>query len=143
MAALASLALFAQVVISPDVEQLAAEHGIDPVDLAGATFTTGLDPHIYLCEVGEGPCPSPPLNAAVERRLDCISWQESRDTPSATNPRTGAAGLFQFLRSTWAGTPQGRAGRSPYDPGAAREAARWMVGQGRIGEWSVVTAGLC
>ena len=47
--------------------------------------------------------------------LDCIQWAESRDDPGA-NPRSGAQGLFQFLPSTWRGTPQGRAGLSPFDP---------------------------
>jgi hypothetical protein len=79
----------------------------------------------------------------VEARLDCIAWFESRGDASARNPRSGAAGLFQFLPGTWAGTPQGRAGASVYDPLAARAAARWMLAQGRAREWTVVQNGLC
>lgn len=86
---------------------------------------------------------SPPLNAAIEQRLDCISLHESHHTPGATNPRSGAAGQYQFLWSTWASTPQGRAGLSPYDPIAAREAARWMLAQGRAREWVPVQMGWC
>jgi hypothetical protein len=77
----------------------------------------------------------------VDDLLDCLSWQESRDDPSAYNRRSGAAGQFQFMFSTWMTTPQGRAGLSRYDAWAARSAARWMIGQGRLREWS--TWGLC
>lgn len=83
------------------------------------------------------------LDQALERRLDCVVHYESGGDPSATNRSSKAAGLFQFLWSTWAGTPQGRAGRSPYDPLAAREAARWMFNQGRAREWVPVQRGLC
>lgn len=68
--------------------------------------------------------------------LDCIQWAESRDDPGAKNPRSGAQGLFQFLPSTWRGTPQGRAGLSPFDPWAARAAARWMLDVGRGREFA-------
>lgn len=83
------------------------------------------------------------LDPRVEALLDCISWFESKHTPSATNRISGAAGQFQFLRSTWATTPEGRRGLSPYDPVAARSAARWMIGQGRKYEWLPVARGLC
>ena len=128
------------------IEELAAVAGVDPIDLAGAVSTTGLEPLTYLRMTGELPTPQPPaapLNAAVERRLDCIAWHESRNVAGAVNPRSGASGLFQFLGSTWATTPQGRAGYSPFNAQAAREAARWMISQGRIREWDVVRMGLC
>lgn len=86
---------------------------------------------------------APPLNPGVEALLDCISWAESRDTPSAYNPKSGAAGQFQFTYPTWMETPQGRAGMSRYDPVAARSAARWMIGQGLKRRWTVVQIGLC
>lgn len=84
-----------------------------------------------------------PVNVTIERRLDCLSFYESHGNPSATNPTSKAAGEFQFLWSTWATTPQGRAGLSPYDPLAARNAARWMLNQGRAHEWVPVQRGLC
>src|SRR5262245_10255237 len=36
------------------------------------------------------------------------AWCESRRDPGAYNPRSGASGLFQFLRSTWQTTPYAR-----------------------------------
>jgi len=42
-------------------------------------------------------------------------------------------GLFQFVPSTFAGTPFG--GQSIYDPAANANAAAWMWSQGRRGEW--------
>lgn len=124
---------------------LAAEARVDVTALREASAMTGLPPLEYLRMTGElAPVPPPPsLDPAIERRLDCISWHESRHTPSARNPLSGAAGQYQFLLSTWRSTPQGRAGLSPYDPVAAREAARWMIAQGRIREWVPVQLGLC
>jgi hypothetical protein len=80
--------------------------------------------------------PVAPERDWVDRVMDCLSWAESRNVPTAVNPRSGASGLFQFLLSTWMTTPQGRAGYSRFDPVASREATRWMIGQGRGREWS-------
>lgn len=147
MTAVVSLAMLGQVVFGQvaDVEAVAAEAGVDPVALLGAVNSTGLEPHAYLAMTGElRPSPAiEPTSPAIERRLDCIKWFESRNVATATNPRSGAAGHFQFLKSTWLSTPQGRAGLSPYDPVAAREAARYMIYAGRVREWSVVQVGLC
>lgn len=120
--------------VGTDLDEVAMEAGVDVVHLAGAVATTGMDARQYLYAVGELRQP----RDAVDTLLDCLSWYESRHTPSARNPRSGAAGQWQFLPSTWAGTPQGKAGASPYDPLAARAAARWMVGQGRAREWAVL-----
>lgn len=131
---------------SEDLVVLAAEAGVDPVHLEGAVTTTQLEPRTYLQMTGELSRPratAPALNMAVERRLDCISWYESKHTPSARNRSSGAAGQYQFLPSTFATTPQGKAGLSPYDPVAARAAARWMIAQGRVREWVPVQRGLC
>lgn len=124
------------------LEDLAAEAGVEVADLQGAVNSTGLSPLDYLLATGEV-SRAPATDPAVEGRLDCISWFESRHTPGARNQRSGAAGEFQFMAGTWRGTPQGKAGLSPYDPVAAREAARWMIGQGRVREWTVVQRGLC
>ncbi len=59
---------------------------------------------------------------------------ESSYNPDAYNP-SGASGLFQFMPSTFAGTPQGQAGGSIWDPVANAEAAAWMYSQGRQDEW--------
>ena len=117
-----------------ELEDAAAEAGVDVVHLAGAVATTGMAPRQYLYATGE----LRPPRDSIDVLLDCLSWYESRHTPSARNPRSGAAGQWQFLPSTWAGTPQGRAGASPYDPVAARSAARWMIQQGRAREWAVL-----
>lgn len=50
------------------------------------------------------------------------------------NRHSTAAGLFQFLDSTWASTPFRRF--SVYDPYANALAAGWMHHVGRGGEWS-------
>ena len=126
--------------LGSDVQELADENGLDAGDLQAAADTVGATPYDYL--VSEGVI-KPAIPPAVERRLDCIAWYESKDTPGATNPISKAAGLFQFLWSTWRGTPQGKAGMSPYDPIAARSAARWMLNQGRAREWVAVQRGLC
>lgn len=61
------------------------------------------------------------------------AWCESRYNPRARNRSSGAAGLLQFLRSTWATTPYRRL--NPYDPYANALAAAWMHAHGRGGEW--------
>jgi hypothetical protein len=62
------------------------------------------------------------------RRMNC----ESGGYRFAHNP-SGASGLFQFLPSTWAGTPFG--GFSIYSPYANALAAGWMEAHGRGSEW--------
>ena len=58
---------------------------------------------------------------------------ESGDNPNAVNASSGAAGLFQFLRSTWARTPY--AASSPFDPVANARAAAWLYVHGGPGNW--------
>lgn len=84
----------------------------------------------------------------VEEALAIISC-ESRGDPSATNSSSGAAGLFQFIRSTWdwvaaeAGLDSYSSG-APYDPNANTAAAAWLVQRsidtnhsgGAWGHWS-------
>jgi soluble lytic murein transglycosylase-like protein len=70
------------------------------------------------------------ITYGVDRsRLAAISFRESRWRPWAYNP-SGASGLFQFMPGTWRGTPQGKAGMSPFDPLAAAMAAAWEVRYG-------------
>ena len=124
---------------SDEVLAAAQEAGVDAVSLLGAVNTTHLDAREYLYRVGELARPF----QWPTGRLACIARVESRNDPGATNRSSGAAGLFQFLPSTWRTTPQGRAGLSPYDPVAATAAAEWMVAQGRIREWVAVSGGWC
>lgn len=62
------------------------------------------------------------------------AWCESRYDTAAVNQSSGAAGLFQFIASTWRSTPY--AAWSRLDPYASALAAAWMVSVGRGGEWS-------
>lgn len=54
---------------------------------------------------------------------------ESNGDPSATNPRSSAAGLFQFIARTWehASEQAGFDGHSPSNPEANVAAAAWLV----------------
>jgi hypothetical protein len=54
---------------------------------------------------------------------------ESNGDPLATNPYSGAAGLFQFIPSTWswASSEAGWGGTSPYEPEANVAVAAWLV----------------
>ncbi len=71
---------------------------------------------------------------------------ESRGNPDATNPTSDAAGLFQFLETTWAfaSVNAGFGGASRYDPEANVAAAAWLVShsiainhpRGAWGHWS-------
>lgn len=76
------------------------------------------------------------LAATVYGNGDTL-WRKARCEsgldPSAQNP-SEAAGLFQFLGSTWRSTPFG--GFSVYSPYANALAAGWMHQQGRGSEWS-------
>lgn len=68
-----------------------------------------------------------PSNRVEEalRIIDC----ESNGDPEAVNPYSGAAGLFQFLPSTWATTSPkaGYEGASPFDPEANIATAAWLA----------------
>jgi hypothetical protein len=66
------------------------------------------------------------------------AWQivehESMMTPDpahAKNPSSSASGLFQFLDSTWASTPYGKAGMSVWSPYASALAAGYLHQQGQ------------
>lgn len=63
----------------------------------------------------------------VEEALAVLGCESNGD-PNAHNPYSGAAGLFQFLPSTWASTsPQaGFAGASVYDAEANIGSAAWL-----------------
>ena len=143
---------------SAEVQEAAIAAHVDPVDLEGALNSlksAGLpqtDPYTYLRSTGELPPitrPPAPVTAsptgvpAMSARAQCIIAHESENNPRAVNARSGAAGLGQFLASTWNTTPQGRAGLSRFDPVANRAAVQFMLDAGRAREFSVVTSGLC
>lgn len=76
-------------------------------------------------------------------RLDCIIAGESGWDPTQQNPWSRAAGLAQFLPSTWATTPEGENGLSPFEPLASIDAAIWLAQTKGFGQWQVYTRGLC
>jgi hypothetical protein len=98
-------------------------------------FTNGAEtyalkpPEQHLASVGSSPL------------AECIIRRESQGNPNAVNPRTRAAGLGQFLPSTWLTTPAGAAGASVFDPVANRAMVNWMLSVGRGREF--VTIGGC
>ena len=84
------------------------------------------------------------MHPRIARRMDCVIQRESRWTPrSASTRRSGASGLAQFLRSTWATTPQGKAGASVFDPYANIDGAAWLATNVGWRQWQVVTLGYC
>jgi hypothetical protein len=76
-------------------------------------------------------------------RLDCIISRESGWDPSVRNPRSSAAGLAQFMPSTWAATPQGQLGLSPFDALPSIDAAIWLAQTRGWTEWQVFNSGAC
>ena len=79
----------------------------------------------------------------LARRMDCVITRESRWDPGAVNRRSGAAGLAQFLLSTWYTTPPGIAGASRFDPYANIDGAAWLATHGGWRHWTVVNIGYC
>ena len=62
-----------------------------------------------------------------------IAWCESRYHPNSVNSESQASGLFQFLPSTWGGTPWAK--QSPFDPVANAQAAAWLYNRYGPGRW--------
>jgi hypothetical protein len=69
---------------------------------------------------------------------DAVIERESGWDPSATNPYSGAAGLAQFLWSTWywASESCGVYGESPYNPYAAIDVMNCLVARGEYYHWA-------
>jgi len=74
-----------------------------------------------------------PLGAASLQWAMNVAWCESRYHPNSVNSDSGASGLFQFLPSTWSGTPY--ASQSPFDPRANAFAAAWLYSHYGPGRW--------
>ncbi len=67
-------------------------------------------------------------SSRVEEALQIINCESNGD-PNAVNPYSGAAGLFQFLPTTWATTAPaaGYPDASPFDPEANTASAAWLA----------------
>jgi hypothetical protein len=74
-----------------------------------------------------------PLGPAAVQWAMNVAWCESRYHPNSVNTDSGASGLFQFLPSTWSGTPY--ANQSPFDPRANSFAAAWLYSHYGPGRW--------
>jgi hypothetical protein len=114
-----------------------AEAGTEPVAAPTpdqvAASAQALDPREYLYKQAPDLAP----------RLDCIISGESGWEPSQQNARTRAAGLAQFVPSTWAATPEGKQGLSPFEPLANIDAAIWLARTRGWTQWQVYTNGQC
>ncbi len=60
---------------------------------------------------------------------------ESNLNPNAVNRSSGASGLFQFMPSTFAFTPNGKAGESIFNARSSADAAGWMWANGMRNHW--------
>ena len=123
--------------------------------LVGQTFTNGIDQTPF--DPGDTPTPGSeevevPLSPyaylyatypKLARRMDCVISRESKWNPGAVNSKSGAAGLAQFLLSTWLTTPQGASGASRYDPYANIDGAAWLATHSGWFHWTVVLYGYC
>ena len=67
-----------------------------------------------------------PLGPSAQQWALRVAKCESGYNPNAVNPSSHASGLFQFIPSTWASTPQAKAGKSVFDPVANAQAAAWL-----------------
>ena len=74
-----------------------------------------------------------PLGDGAVDWAEQIAYCESKYDPQAVNQDSDAAGLFQFLPTTWAGTPF--ASSSPFDPVANAHAAAWLLQTYGASQW--------
>jgi hypothetical protein len=75
-----------------------------------------------------------PLGARAVQWAINVAYCESRYHPNSVNSDSGASGLFQFMPSTWSGTPW--AAQSPFDPVANAQAAAWLYSHYGPGRWT-------
>lgn len=116
----------------------------DPVIVVKPTFYRELGPNVERWRplVAEHFAPE-----KVETAL-CIMSYESGGNPDAKNPDSSAAGLFQFLQSTWDSVPLSITGGT-YSSGqvyvivATIRAAAWLQLDSGWTQWSPYNRGLC
>lgn len=75
-----------------------------------------------------------PLGTAGQQWALRVAKCESNYNPYAVNASSGAAGLFQFLPSTWASLPEHN--QSVFDPTANATAAEQLYVRSGPGQWS-------
>jgi cell division septum initiation protein DivIVA len=81
-----------------------------------------------------------PLGSKTEAVALCVADAESNFDPLAENTSTGAAGVFQFLPSTWVNLSElaGRDGASVFDARANVAVTAWTVAEYGWHPWSSV-----
>ena len=120
-----------EVAATPENEEAEEE----PVTAAASTGTIASDTSGWLSQVQVRALVSDYFAAEDVNKAVRVAWCESRFSPSSTNLRTGAVGLFQHLPKYWeeraenAGFPNA----DPTDPEASTAAAAWAVYNG--GGW--------
>ncbi len=82
------------------------------------------------------------LGSRTEEVALCVAEAESNFDPLAVNQSTGAAGVFQFLPSTWASLSKlaGRGGASVFEARANVAVAAWTVAEYGWHPWRSVAA---
>jgi len=123
-------------------------HAADESDMGGGADLTGVDGSGQGSMVSADAVPDLTVESSSAQlthsaRADCVVEHESHWNPNAVNGRSGAAGLGQFLRSTWLSTPEGAAGASVFNADANYRMVVWMLAVGRAREFEVITRGLC
>jgi hypothetical protein len=86
----AAIGIHAAQEIPDETVSAATDAGVDPVDLQGASNTTGLAPRDYLCQVGEGPCPDPPMPRGYPARVRLTHYVEYGVTYGGGHPYDGS-----------------------------------------------------
>lgn len=139
MAALVVGAVMMMAVSAGDVESIAAEAGVDPIDLAGAVNSTHMEPREYLISVGELPTPAPLIPAGVETRVRCIEARESGGANVWNRHGSGAGGVMQYMPTTFARSARemGHPEWSLWNPAQAEAVAGHDLLLGRRSQWTV------
>ncbi|HSK06306.1 MAG TPA: transglycosylase SLT domain-containing protein [Acidimicrobiia bacterium] len=120
-----------EVAVAPASEEAEEE----PVTDAASSETIASDTAGWLSQVQVRALVSEYFAEEDVNKAVRVAWCESRFSPSSTNLRTGAVGLFQHLPKYWeeraekAGFPNA----DPTDPVASTAAAAWAVYNG--GGW--------
>jgi resuscitation-promoting factor RpfB len=151
----ATLAAGRTVVVTAGISGLADNtyrvHVVDGAE-AGRTLVSSFEvvtPVTEVLRVGTKPAPAPGDIESIIRaaagawgadanQLLRVAWCESHYNPNAVNARSGAAGLFQFMPTTWAANSvrAGYAGASVFDPVASANVAAYMFAHGQAAQWS-------
>jgi hypothetical protein len=133
-----------QALLARGVEQTASEASVDATptrtlpDPGVPSEALGREVVIELIRDRFAPLGSDTTGVAL-----CVAEAESRYDPLAVNPSTGAAGVFQFLPSTWESLSElaGWGGASVFEARANVAVAAWTVARYGWHPWRSVAGG--